>query len=136
MININGNKGITLVSLVVTIVIIIILSGTVTYNYVISNKISIYNKMVADIKLLEDKTIIYYNKYSDIPKTNRSIQINGTEYYEIDLSKLDNITLNYGKDYNGTGNLNNSSDIYLIDYNLNIYYLPGTEKNGEICHVK
>lgn len=136
MINIKENKGITLVILVVTIVILLILSGTAIYNYSLSNEVSIYNKMIADIKLLEDKTVIYYNKYGDIPKTDRSIQISGTDYYEIDLSKLDNITLNYGKDFKGTGKLNNSSDIYLVNSNLDIYYLKGIEKNGEIYHVK
>ena len=136
MINIKGKKGITLVTLVVTIVILLILSGTAIYNYRLSNGVSIYNKMIADIKLLEDKTVIYYNKYEDIPKTDRSIQINGIEYHEIDLSKLDNITLNYGKDYKGNDNLSNSSDVYLINSNLNVYYLKGIEKGGEIYHVK
>ena len=137
MINIKENKGITLVSLVVTIVIILILCITVIYNYSMSNDVSVYNKMVADIKLLEDKIVIYYNKYADTPKTNRSIEISGTEYYEIDLSKLENITLNYGQDYKKDDDLNDSSDVYLINpTNLDIYYLSGIEINGETYHVK
>ena len=136
MINIKENKGVTLIILVVTIVILLMLSGTAIYNYNLSNDVAVYNKMIADIKLLEDKTIVYYNKYGDIPRTNRSIQVSGIEYYEMDLSKLDNITLNYGKDYKGISDLNNASDVYLINSNLNIYYLKGIEKNGEIYHVK
>ena len=136
MINIKEKNGITLISLVVTIVVLLILGGTAIYNYNLSNQVSVYNKLVADIKLLEDKTVIYYNKYGDIPKTDRNIHIGGVEYYEIDLSKLSNITLNYGKDYKGSDNLSNSSDVYLINSNLNIYYLKGIEKDGEIYHVK
>ena len=40
---------------------------------------------------------------------------------QIDLSKLYNITLNYGEDYGKE--LEISSDVYLINSNLNIYYL-------------
>ena len=136
MINIKEEKGITLVSLVVTIVILIILSGTAMYNYSVSNEASYYNKMISDIKLLNDKILIYYNKYGEAPKTDRTINIDGVVYYEIDLAKLDNITLNYGNDYKKTEVLTTSSDVYLVNDNLNIYYLEGVEKSGEIYHMK
>ena len=97
---INSNKGITIISLVMTIVLLLILTGASIYSINVSNNGSYYyNKMVADINLLNDKVLVYYNKYNEIPKTSRTIVINGTTYWEIDLSKLDNITLNYGKQY-------------------------------------
>ena len=136
MINIKGNKGITLVSLVVTIIVLLILTGTTIYNYSISNETSYYNKMVSDIELLNDKILIYYNKYVEIPKTNREITINGTLYYEIDLSKIGTLTLNYGKEYGRIVTLSASSDVYVVDKSLNVYYLKGVEKSGEIYHVK
>ena len=98
---INSNKGITIVSLVITIVLLFILTGTIIYGINLSNNRSYYNKMVADINLLKDKNLVYYNKYNEIPKTVRTISINETQYWEIDLSKLDNITLNYGRGYRG-----------------------------------
>ena len=93
------NRGITLVALVITIILLLILTGTIIYNVDLSNSKLYYDKMVADINLLNDKILVYYNKYNEIPKTDRSIKINEVTYWEIDLSKLDNITLNYGKGY-------------------------------------
>lgn len=137
MIKIKSQKGITMVSLIITIIILLILSGTAIYNLNLSNGVARYNNMVADIKLLNDKTLVYYNKYGEIPKTDKnSININNEEYYELDISKLEGITLNYGKEYGQGGELTTSSDIYVINSNLNIYYLKGVEKTGEIYHEK
>ena len=93
------NRGITLVALVITIILLLILTGTIIYNVDLSNSKLYYDKMVADINLLNDKILVYYNKYNEITKPDRSIKINEVTYWEIDLSKLDNITLNYGKGY-------------------------------------
>lgn len=136
MINIRGNKGITLITVVTTVVILIILTGTIIYNYNVTDETSYYNKMVSDIKLLNDKILVYYNKYEEIPKTDREITISGIQYSEIELDKLDNITLNYGNEYGETEILTNSSDVYVVDENLNIYYLKGIENQGEIYHSK
>lgn len=56
------------------------------------------------------------------------------EYYEIDLSKLENITLNYGSEYNQASNLTKDSDVYVVNDNLKVYYLKGIEKGGTIYH--
>ncbi len=134
MINLKTNKGITIISLVITIVILTILTGTVISNMKVSNGADNYNKMVADVRLLKDKALIYYNKYGEIPKTNRSINIDGEDYYEIDLSKLDDVTLNFGKDHAKEGNLTNSSDAYVINNSLNVYYLKGVQNSGQMYH--
>lgn len=96
---INSNKGITIIALVITIVLLLILTGVVIHSVNISNNKEYYNKMVADINLINDKVLVYYNKYNEIPKTTRKIVINQVTYWEIDLSKLDNITLNLGTEY-------------------------------------
>ncbi len=129
MIKPKSDKGITIVSLVVTVIILLILSGTAIYNINLSSGVGKYNNMIADIKLLKDKVLVYYNKYGEIPSTDKSININGIEYYEIDLKELDDITLNYGNDYGKDG-----EDVYLVNSDLNIYYLAGIEKSGEIYH--
>lgn len=134
MINIKSKKGITIVGLIITIVILLILSGTIIYNLNSSNKVAGYNNMIADIKLLEDKILVYFNKYGEIPKTSRKININNIDYYEIDLSKLDNVTLNYGQDYNDGTELTETTDIYLVNDSLDVYFLKGINLSGTRYH--
>lgn len=96
---INSQKGITIVAVVTSVVILLILSSVTIYSVRISNNAGPYNKMVADITLLEDKILVYYNKYGDIPihETSATVEIDEVDYYRIDLSKLENVTLNFGK---------------------------------------
>ena len=96
---VKNNKGITIIALVVTVVILLILTGTVIYNSNLSKSNYKYNKMIADLNILSDKILNYYKKYNELPKTERKIDIDEVTYWEIDLSKLDNLTLNFGKDY-------------------------------------
>lgn len=128
---IKSNKGITMVALVTTIIIMLILLGVSINGINTSNNAVPYNNMVADITLLEEKLLLYYNKYKEIPKTEIVKQIDGVQYYEIDLSKLENITLNYGIKYNG-----DEEDIYLVNDNLKVYYLRGVQKSGTMYHNK
>lgn len=128
---IKSNKGITMVALVTTIIIMLILLGVSINGINISNNAVPYNNMVADITLLEEKLLLYYNRYKEIPKTEIVKQIDGVQYYEIDLSKLKNITLNYGIKYNG-----DEEDIYLVNDNLKVYYLKGVQKSGTMYHYK
>lgn len=97
--SIKNSKGITIIALVVTVVILLILTGTVIYNSNLSKSNYKYNKMVADLDILSDKIFDYYKKYNELPRTERTIEIGEVRYREIDLSKLDNLTLNFGKDY-------------------------------------
>ena len=127
---IKSEKGITIVSLIMTIIILTILSSIAITTIKSSNNIAPYNKMIADISLLEDKALIYYNKYGEIPKTENYITDKGTTYYEIDLVKLDNITLNFGTDKT------DETDKYFINNNLEVYYGKGTKKAGEVYHTK
>ena len=133
----NSKKGISIISLIIIIVVLLILSGVIVENLDNSSKVSGYNNMIADITLLEDKLLVYYNKYREIPKYGeeneriRSITINEKKYYEIDLAKLDNITLNYGKDYGKSEELViNRSDVYVVNDSLEVYYIQGTILEG------
>ena len=120
-----------MVALVTTIIIMLILLGVSINGINISNNAVPYNNMVADITLLEEKLLLYYNRYKEIPKTEMAKQIDGVQYYEIDLSKLENLTLNYGIKYDG-----DEEDIYLVNDNLKVYYLKGIQKSGTIYHNK
>lgn len=127
-----SNNGITIISLVLTIIILLILSSIIVYSVRNSkNSSAPYNSMIADIVLLEDKILVYYNKYGDIPKRDSASpnNIDGTNYYEIDLSKLENLSLNYGKKNNG------DNDIYLVNDQLKVYYKLGVELDGQTYHI-
>ena len=104
------NKGITIVSLIVTIVVMLILTSII------------------------DKVIVYYNQYVEIPTTGEKIETGlpevianiGHDFYKLDINKLSNITLNYGDE----------EDIFIIDSaTFEVYYLNGIEYDGNIYYT-
>ena len=147
---IKKEKGITMVALVITIIILLILTGTLIYNakdmIYIKNLTNLYN----DIELLREKVAEYYNEYGEIPAKTEYTNINGLKgvlstnndtgkFYVVDLEAMNGITLNYGKDYekvkDDSTNVNNYTDIYIINENShNIFYVQGinVEENGII----
>ena len=84
MIKLNSKKGITLVSVIITVILLLILSAVIINGIDTSNNVAPYNNMIADIALLEDKIQVYYNKYREIPVLEKKYN----EYYKIDLSKF------------------------------------------------
>ena len=126
MINLKTKNGITLVSLVITIIILSILTTVAVYSIKSSNNVAPYNKMLADITLLEDKLLVYYNRNGEIPKAGAEV-IEG--YYKIDLSKLEGVTLNFGMG-------EDEEDYYLVNDSLEVYYLAGIKNGDEIVHTK
>ena len=144
-----NNKGITIISLIITIVVMIIISGVTVSVSMDRFKINNVKKMQNDIELLNDKTESYYLKYGGLPilKANGNnvnytySQLNfnrdandNANYYIIDLSSIGNITLNYGEE--GFRNPNTSDDVYIINEKTHsIYYVKGVEyKDGTIYH--
>lgn len=62
-----NQRGITIIPLIITVVILLILSGTLIESSNNSPNIQKYNKMSADVQILEDKILVFYNKYGQIP---------------------------------------------------------------------
>lgn len=127
-----NNKGITLITVVVTIVIILILTSVIITNIDTGDDYKRYKLMCADVDLLEDKILLYYNQYQELPIIGEEIldipeEINtGNEFYKIDIGKLNNITLNYGDD----------EDIYIIDTTtFKVYFKNGIEYDGEMHYT-
>ena len=60
---IKNSKGITLSTLVITVIIILILTGTTIYNAQGSIRIQKLTKLTNDIELLREKVSDYYNEY-------------------------------------------------------------------------
>lgn len=126
---IKNQKGITMVIVLVTIIIIGIFATITITAITKTDNVGPYNKMIADINLLEDKILIYYNQNGEIPIiANTEETIDNKVYSKIDLSKLENITLNYG-------NSNEQNDYYLVNNNLRVYYKMGTQKSGHTYYT-
>ena len=148
-----GNKGVNLISLTIAVTVILILTGTIIVSSVSSLKSNKLRNMQADIDNLRDKVSNYYSQYGEIPAdknieyTNIS-HINSVSeavdtgaFYVIDLSAVENVTLNYGKDYEKIRNgeatteeeINKLTDLYIINADShNIFYVEGIEIDGEI----
>ena len=113
-----NQKGITLTVLVMTLVIMGLVLGAISYNSVAGLRMKSYYDMCADIELLDEKIALYYLQHKNdndgslhIPITNETKTIteiisdydeNNVNYnpnnlgqlHEIDLSKLENLSLN------------------------------------------
>lgn len=146
-----NSKGITLITLVITIVILTILTFSVSINidgYASKRK---QTEFETDIISLNEEINQYYAKNKELPIINKytnisTIQdiknVNDNEnYYVIDLSKL-SVDLNYGKDYENVASqnisqeINNILDVYIInEQSHTIYYPKGIEYNNEM-HYK
>lgn len=148
MINVKENKGITLVTLILAIVIMLIISSILIYNSSTVAKTKALNSMYNDINSLAVKIEIYYSKHEEIPILKEeftninnisSINQNDNEnYYVIDLEALENIKLRYGKDYESYKQKTNSelTDIYVInEQSHNIYYIKGVQVDGKTYYT-
>ncbi len=154
-----GNKGISLVSLSITVAVLLILTNVVIYNTANSLRTTKLNNMQADIENLRDKVSNYYSQYGTIP-ANTSIEYTNIEdikasgviseatdigpFYVIDLAAMENVTLNYGKDYEKIKNgeattqdeINQLKDLYIINSTShNIFYVQGIKIDDETFYT-
>lgn len=125
------NKLLIIIYLIIIVLIFIIIVGYIKNGI----RISKLNDMYNDIEILEDRISIYYLDNGNLPIINDPItdfsnhSINPNDslvYYEIDLNKLENLNLFYGKGING------EKDKYIInEQSHTIYYYEGLqiEKN-------
>ncbi len=146
--NIREEKGITMISLVITIIILLLLTGMLIYNSKDNVQIKNLTNLYNDIELLKEKISDYYNEYGQLPKLekypkptelqnilNSSEKEEASNFYVIDLENMQGITLNYGKDYetiklkkqnNENYNIEDYKEIYIINENThNIFYVKG-----------
>lgn len=153
---IKKSKGVSLISLVITVAVILILTNVVVYNATDSLRATKLSNMQADIENLRDKVSTYYAQYGMIPAdtsiayTNTS-HINSISeatdtghFYVIDLAAMENVTLNYGKDYEKIRSgqattqdqINQLTDLYIINgTSHNIFYVDGIEAGDETFYT-
>ncbi|MCI9365466.1 MAG: hypothetical protein HFJ54_02365 [Clostridia bacterium] len=139
-----NEKGIAMITLVITVLLIIIITSALAKNSYDSLQVGNLTKLDNDIKALNDRIAAYYIQYAKLPtygekydKETIKNDINdlspndGDEYYIIDLSELDNLTLNYGENY-----LTSSNDLYIINEQSHVvYYLRGIKYKGQEYHT-
>jgi len=144
----DSNKGITLLTLTITIVIMLILSFTVSANVSTYVERKQKTNLETDIAKLQEEINHYYNQNKTLPIANKytnteMLQKNANDndnYYVIDLSKIENLDLNYGKDYEKITDfsveINNLLDIYIInEQSHTIYYPKGIQYSGKTYHT-
>ncbi len=152
--NAKSQKGITMVTLTIAIIILVLVSNILIYNA----KDGIYAKnlenMYTDVESLRDKVIEYSVQYGTIP-ANTSIEYNlngrddlkenwiSTEelenkFYVIDLKTLEGVSLNYGRDYDKVNSdmtseeISKLEDIYIVsEVSQNVYYVKGISVEGK-----
>lgn len=96
------------------------------------------NNVYKDIDILEDRISMYYLDNGNIPIKGEKLEFTETinpndnkEFYEIDLEKIENLILNYGKQESG------SDDIYIINNQSHtIYYKKGIKYNNKIYYTR
>lgn len=155
--NLKNEKGITLIVLTITIIVLFILTGITMYNSKSQLAIKKINNLYADLESINTKVTNYYLKNNSLPVFTTTylsgsnelgtllIDNGGTRdiinsnddgpYYVLDLSKLDNLTLNYGKQYqiwSDTSTSKTYQDLYIINgVTHQIYYPKGITYSGE-----
>lgn len=140
---IKSAKGISLISLIITIIVLMILANIIIYNVRNELKLGNMTEMQSDIDNLRDKVSSYYIQNGKIPASIEYTNINPIEeagvisqavdtgrFLVIDLSALENLTLNNGKDFEQVKekpeNANNYTDLYIInETSHNIFYAKG-----------
>ena len=144
ILKVKSEKGITLTVLILTVMILIIITSVMARNSFSSISISKLTKLQNDIEQLNDRIATYYVGTGKLPinesetpmtKVDLSNVLNdmsindGDKYYTIDLSKLDNLSLNYGKG-------KKANDKYIINEETHVvYYYAGIEYDGEKYHT-
>lgn len=165
-----NQKGISLVSLTIAVIIILVITGTVLYNVRTNLGVQKLKAMQSDIENLKGKVENYYLQYGTLPintlyngnePIDTSINTNYIndvienaaitnldtgDYYVLDLSAMENITLTYGEDYQTLKNETPENiktlkggllkDVYIINsVSHNIFYVYGIKYEGKTYYT-
>lgn len=150
---IKSSKGISLVSLVITVIVLMILSNVIIYNVSDNLKLGKLTELQNDIDNLRDKVSAYYTQNGKIPASIQYTNVDAIktagvisdavdtgDFLVIDLSALDNVTLNKGRDFekvrNDPENANLYTDLYIINQaSHNIFYVAGVTIDEETFYT-
>lgn len=126
-------------AIIVVFLIGIILIFGIIYSLVQNGiELSVLNNVYKDIDIIEQRVAIYYLNNGNLPTKDKNINFNNSinpndsdNFYEIDLEKLENLSINYGKKEYG------EEDIYIINYQSHtIYYLKGVKYEKDRIYTR
>ena len=142
---INSDKGITLTTLVITIVVLMILSFSITASIKSTIETRNYNGIKEDIINLSEEIKVYYLNNGELPiDTSKTYDlkeygvpdsdINPNDegnYYRIKTSLLSDVILNNGGLENNEENAD-TDDMYVVnESSMTVYYLAGAILDGK-----
>lgn len=128
-------KKVVVLAIGISIILIFGIIYKLVQNGIELNKL---NNVYKDIDIIEERVTIYYLNNGSIPIKDNSIRFNysvnpndNDKFYEIDLEKLENLSINYGKREYG------DDDIYIInEQSHTVYYLKGINYNKEKFYAR
>lgn len=143
-----NEKGITLIALTITIIVLMIVTSITVVNMESSMKVRKVDKLYNDISNLQTKIDTYYVEYKELPileqycesqdELKSILELNGVSdvqldknddeyYYVIDLSKFDGLTLSYGKEFDSDLSTDKGKkDLYIVNNRSHQIYYPKT----------
>ncbi len=153
-------KGITLTSLAIAVIVLLTITAIIIYNIKDNLKVKNLQQLQSDIENLRDKVSNYYMENGTIPAKSEysntknietiSEAVDTGKFLVLDLSAIENLTLNYGKDYENVKKLStfqsgqaltsqemqNNTDLYIInETSHNIFYVKGIDIEGETYYT-
>lgn len=154
---IKKEKGISLISLAIAVAVLLILTNVIIYNVRDDLKIGNLKEMQNDIQNLRDKVSDYYMQNGQVPARVEYPNINHLKeagvisevsdtgrFLVIDLSVIENLTLNRGADFETIKTWDtlteeqakNHTDLYIInETSHNIFYVAGITIDNEIFYT-
>lgn len=144
-------KGISLLALTITILVMGVVTSTLVYNAKDGIEIRRYKNLENDIEILTNKVEAYYLQKDELPilksngqavlyagnsnfKRQQQPNDNGS-YYIVNLNNLGGLTLSYGKgffDIKTTEDTKRINDVYIInEQSHRIYYAQGIQVKGD-----
>lgn len=147
-----NQKGVTLVALVVTVIVLMILTFSLTVNIEDYRNVEKQKDFETDMYTLEEKINVYFSKNKQLPILNQYTYLDtirpvkdandGTDYYVIDIDKLEGIKLKLGKEFEYakkrdiSESISDLTDIYVINSQSHtIYYPMGALVYGEMKYT-
>ena len=133
-----NEKGVTLIALIVTLVVLSIMVTAMTSGVRTSLESRNYNNIQEEIKYLEEATKLYYEHNGELPESITSVVLSNPgaltgSFYVItgsNVAAYSDLGLSYDKFYYGKGSISDE-DVYCIEVtSLDVYYLKGMEING------
>ena len=143
---IKDEKGITLITLVMTIIVMTVLTVTITASLNSTTEMKNYDEVKSDILLLSEEVKLYYLKKGTLPVTKSigyDVTTEGSKYYIPVADRNPNDSgsyypINYGLlDVKlNKGNNPNDKDVYILnEKSLTVYYLAGVKLKDQIHYT-